>query len=69
MIGELLTLIPTCHVMVGEFNRSVQHQLQSIGRGFEGQGLSRALIEPQSNAIEVRAGLGNLHRTISGISA
>ena len=35
----------------GEFNRSVQHQLQSIGRGFEGQGLSRALIEPQSNAI------------------
>src|SRR5262249_24431995 len=40
----------------GEFNRSVQHQLQSIGRGFEGQGLSRALIEPQSNAIEV--GLG-----------
>src|SRR5262245_28567165 len=40
----------------GEFNRSVQHQLQSIGRGFEGQGLSRALIEPQSNGIEV--GLG-----------
>src|SRR5262245_9990149 len=38
-----------------EFNRSVQHQLQSIGRGF-GQGLSRALIEPQSNGIEV--GLG-----------
>src|SRR5262245_15468216 len=37
----------------GEFNRSVQHQLQSIGRGFEGQGLSRALIEPQSNGIEV----------------
>ena len=34
----------------------MQHQLQSIGRGFEGQGLSRALIEPQSNAIEV--GLG-----------
>src|SRR6516164_7058293 len=33
----------------GEFNRSVQHQLQSIGRSFEGQGLSRALIEPQSN--------------------
>src|SRR5262245_57590477 len=37
----------------GEFNRSVQHQLQFIGRGFEGQGLSRALIEPQSNGIEV----------------
>src|SRR5262245_11207792 len=31
-----------------EFNWSVQYQLQSIGRGFEGQGLSRALIEPQS---------------------
>ena len=30
--------------MDGEFNRSVQHQLQSIGRGFEGQGLSWALI-------------------------
>ena len=45
-----------CPVSGGEFNRSVQHQLQSIGRGFEGQGLSRALIEPQSNAIEV--GLG-----------
>src|SRR3954470_20611832 len=45
-----------CPVSEGEFNRSVQHQLQSIGRGFEGQGLSRALIEPQSNAIEV--GLG-----------
>src|SRR5262249_34358113 len=43
-------------VLEGEFNRSVQHQLQSIGRGFEGQGLSRALIEPQSNAIE--GGLG-----------
>ena len=35
--------------MVGEFNRSVQRRLQSIGRSFEGQGLSRALIEPQSN--------------------
>ena len=34
----------------------MQHQLQSIGRSFEGQGLSRALIEPQSNGIEV--GLG-----------
>ena len=45
-----------CLFLVGEFNRSVQHQLQSIGRGFEGQGLSRALIEPQSNGIEV--GLG-----------
>src|SRR5262249_18983760 len=45
-----------CPYSRGEFNRSVQHQLQSIGRGFEGQGLSRALIEPQSNAIEV--GLG-----------
>src|SRR5262249_49574510 len=45
-----------CPFWPGEFNRSVQHQLQSIGRGFEGQGLSRALIEPQSNAIE--GGLG-----------
>src|SRR5262245_6731400 len=45
-----------CPVSPGEFNRSVQHQLQSIGRSFEGQGLSRALIEPQSNGIEV--GLG-----------
>src|SRR6516225_3487895 len=45
-----------CPVCPGEFNRSVQHQLQSIGRSFEGQGLSRALIEPQSNGIEV--GLG-----------
>src|SRR5262245_50203184 len=42
--------------MSGLRQRSVQHQLQSIGRGFEGQGLSRALIEPQSNGIEV--GLG-----------
>src|SRR5262245_27427676 len=45
-----------CRLTGSEFNRSVQHQLQSIGRGFEGQGLSRALIEPQSNGIEV--GLG-----------
>src|SRR5262245_39122107 len=45
-----------CPQSGGEFNRSVQHQLQSIGRGFEGQGLSRALIEPQSNGVEV--GLG-----------
>jgi hypothetical protein len=35
----------------------VQHQLQSIGRGFEGQGLSRALIEPQSNAISEHSGM------------
>src|SRR6266446_9641250 len=47
-----------CPISGGEFNRSVQHQLQSIGRGFEGQGLSRALIEPQSNGIEV--GLGEV---------
>src|SRR5882757_3113396 len=45
-----------CPLSGGEFNRSVQHQLQSIGRGFEGQGLSRALIEPQGNAIEVSLG-------------
>src|SRR5262245_66406064 len=49
--------VSTCFPLdPGEFNRSVQHQLQSIGRGFEGQGLSRALIELQSNGIEV--GLG-----------
>jgi hypothetical protein len=40
----------------GEFNWSVQHQSQSIGRGFEAQGLARALIEPQSDRVEV--GLG-----------
>src|SRR5262245_188842 len=50
------TISARCPAYPGEFNRSVQHQLQSIGRGFEGQGLSRALIEPQSNCIEV--GLG-----------
>src|SRR5262245_17606703 len=53
---EAPMFLPARPVSTGEFNRSVQHQLQSIGRGFEGQGLSRALIEPQSNAIEV--GLG-----------
>ena len=37
------------HLSGGAFNRSVQHQSQSIGRGFEAQGLSRALIEPQRN--------------------
>jgi len=40
----------------GEFNRSVQHQSQSIGWGFEAQSLSRALIEPQGDRAE--AGLG-----------
>ena len=38
-----------CPLLGGAFNRSVQHQSQSIGRGFEAQGLSRALIEPQRN--------------------
>ena len=38
-----------CPLSGGAFNRSVQHQSQSIGRGFEAQGLSRALIEPQRN--------------------
>ena len=38
-----------CLLSGGAFNRSVQHQSQSIGRGFEAQGLSRALIEPQRN--------------------
>ena len=41
---------------LGEFNWSVQHQSQSIGWGFEAQGLSRALIEPQGDRVEV--GLG-----------
>src|SRR6478735_7087713 len=45
-----------CPLLGGAFNRSVQHQSQSIGRGFEAQGLSRALIEPQRNWVEV--GLG-----------
>ena len=57
----------------GEFNRSVQHQLQSIGRGFEGQGLSRALIEPQSNAIEVGLGeareIGSSREVLSSVQA
>ena len=43
-------------LLEGEFNRSVQHQSQSIGWGFEAQGLSRALVEPQGNRVEV--GLG-----------
>ena len=34
----------------------MQHQSQSIGWGFEAQGLSRALIEPQGDRVEV--GLG-----------
>jgi hypothetical protein len=41
------------HLFPGEFNWSVQHQSQSIGRGFEAQGLARALIEPQSDRVEV----------------
>jgi hypothetical protein len=35
------------------FNRSVQHRLQSIGRRLEAQGLSRTLIEPQSNCVQI----------------
>src|SRR6202043_463023 len=35
------------------FNRSVQHRLQSIGWRLEAQGLSRALIEPQSNCVQI----------------
>src|ERR1700681_590864 len=54
--GEILTVSSCCPLFPGEFNRSVQHQSQSIGRGFEAQGLSRALIEPQRNCVEV--GLG-----------
>jgi hypothetical protein len=42
-----------CPLFPGEFNWSVQHQSQSIGRGFEAQGHARALIEPQSDRVEV----------------
>ena len=35
------------------FNRSVQHRLQSIGWRLEAQGLSRTLIEPQSNRVQI----------------
>ena len=35
------------------FNRSVQHRLQSIGWRLEAQGLSRTLIEPQSNRVKI----------------
>ena len=38
------------------FNRSVQHHLQSIGWRFEAQGLSRTLIEPQGNRVEIALG-------------
>ena len=40
-------------LLTGGFNRSVQHQSQSIGRGFETQGLSRTLIEPQGDRVQV----------------
>jgi hypothetical protein len=39
-----------CPLSGGEFNWSVQHQSQSIGWGFEAEGLSRALVEPQGDA-------------------
>src|SRR5580704_6095778 len=48
----------SCPISRGEFNRSVQHQSQSIGWGCEAQGLSRALIEPQGDRVEV--GLGEV---------
>jgi hypothetical protein len=35
------------------FNRSAQHRLKSIGWRFEAQGLSRSLIEPQSNRVQI----------------
>jgi hypothetical protein len=37
---------------------SVQHRLQSIGWRLEAQGLSRTLIEPQSNRVQTRAIFG-----------
>ena len=49
VISEQNALGLGCPLYPGAFNRSVQHQSQSIGRGFEAQGLSRALIEPQRN--------------------
>jgi len=53
LFPHVVVTVPSGHVGVrfapGAFNRSVQHQSQSIGRGFEAQGLSRALIEPQRN--------------------
>src|ERR1700721_214390 len=45
-----------CPLCPGECHCSVRHQSQSIGWGFEAQGLSRALIEPQGDRVEV--GLG-----------
>jgi len=42
----------------GGFNGSLQHRVQSIGRAFEAQGLSRSLVEPQRFLVEV--GLGEL---------
>jgi hypothetical protein len=44
-----------------EFNRSVQHQSQSIGWGFEAQGLSRALVEAQGDRVEVGLGEADIH--------
>src|SRR5271169_6078907 len=48
---------PVCPKLPCEFNRSVQHRSEFIGRGFEAQGLSRTLIESQSDRIEM--GLGD----------
>ena len=47
----------------GGFNGSLQHQVQSIGRAFEAQGLSRALVQPQGDLVEV--GLGELREVRS----
>ncbi len=41
----------------------MQHQSQSIGWGFEAQGLSRTLIEPQGDRVEV--GLGEAREIAS----
>ena len=42
-----------CPLSKCAFNRSVQHRLQSIGWRLEAQGLSRTLIEPQSNRVQI----------------
>ena len=50
---ERRQLTETCPLWLCAFNRSVQHRLQSIGRRLEAQGLSRTLIEPQSNCVQI----------------
>jgi hypothetical protein len=37
----------------GGFNGSLQHRVQSIGRAFEAQGLSRTLVQAQGDLVEI----------------